>query len=406
MLSDPKKKEAYDTYGSSAFGAGGFDPTGGAGAGPQGNPFAGFGGFPGGGQAGGFGADFNFEDLFSAFGGQPGRGRRARGGFQEEILVGDNIEVQTNISFMDAAKGTSKEIHITPLVQCKTCTGSGLKKGVQRTSCKSCGGTGMRTHTMGGFQMASTCTTCGGAGIQTPKGGECSTCHGDGAIRERKTISIDIPGGVEDGMRLRVAGEGDAALTGQVAGSNVRSQKGDLYVFIRVAPDNKFQRNGSDILYTASIPMTTAILGGEIKVPTLDGEVRVKVPTGTSAGDKITLGGMGMKKLQGRRNAHGDLRVEFKVQTPKYLSANQRTLLEMLADEMGDKSAKRVMNIPRHDGQSQDPSTSTTASNDAHKNEGFLKNAWHNLTGQHKKTEPAKPDSEEPEEPKKASGSG
>lgn len=347
ILSDPKKKEAWDQYGAAAFDQGaGFDPSGGPG---PGGPFAGaagsagFGGF----SAGGFGADINFEDLFGNFGGGARRGRGSRQSpFQEEILVGENIEVQTNITFMDAAKGTSKDIYITPLVQCKTCSGVGLKKGQSRTSCKKCGGTGTRVHFMqAGFQMASTCDVCGGQGVVIPRGGECNTCNGNGVVRERKTVSVDIPGGVEDGMRLRISGEGDAPPTGTAANTGARSSRGDLYVFIRVSPDTKFSRSGADVLYTASIPLTTAVLGGEVTVPTLDGEVKVKVATGTGTGDKITLSEMGMRKLGGRRGASGDLRVEFKVTMPKYLSSNQRTILEMLADEVGDKTARRIMNV-------------------------------------------------------------
>ena len=177
-----------------------------------------------------------------------------------------------------------------------------------------------------------------------PRGSECSSCSGNGVVRQRKTVRVEIPGGVEDGMRLQVSGEGDAAPTGLSSNPNARSAPGDLFVFIRVAPDSRFSRNGADVLYTATIPLTTAVLGGEVQVPTLDGDVKVRVGTGTGTGDKVTLGGMGMKRL-GRRSTTGDLRVEFKVGMPKYLTANQRTILEMLADEMGDKSAKRVMNV-------------------------------------------------------------
>ena len=343
MLSDPKKKEAWDQYGAAAFDQGaGFDPSGGA---DPDNPFArGFSGF----GPGGFTQDISFEDLFGAFTGGGRRGRSRQSGFHEETLVGENIEVQTNISFMDAAKGTSRDILITPLVPCRTCSGRGLKPGQSRSSCKKCGGTGTRVHfVQAGFQMASTCDTCGGQGVVIPRGGECSTCSGNGVVRERKTVNVDIPSGVEDGMRLRVSGEGDAPPTGAAANSNARSARGDLYVLIKVAPDTKFSRAGADILHTATIPLTTAILGGEIRIPTLDGEVKVKVATGTGTGDKITLGSMGMPKLGSRRRAVGDLRVEFRVAMPKYLNSNQRALLEMLADELGDTTAKRVINLSK-----------------------------------------------------------
>jgi molecular chaperone DnaJ len=345
-LTDPKKKEAWDQYGAAAFDQGGgpgpSDPFGGAGGGP----FGGAGGF---GAGGGFGADFSFDDLFKAFGGQQARrGRSGRGTpfQQEEILVGENIEVQTTISFMEAAKGASKDITITPLMTCKTCAGEGLKSGTKRTECKACGGSGTRVHFMqGGFQMASTCAACGGHGVTIPRGGECNTCGGNGVTRERKSINVDIPGGIEDGMRLRLDQEGDAPATGTAANPKAQATRGDLYVHVRVTPDSKFTRSGSDVLYTATIPLTTALLGGEVKIPTLDGEYTIKVATGTGTGDKITLTGKGMRKLAARKNASGDLKVEFKVAMPKYLSANQRTIVEMLADEMGDKTAKRIMNL-------------------------------------------------------------
>ena len=148
-------------------------------------------------------------------------------------------------------------------------------------------------------------------------------------------------------MRIQVSGEGDAPHTGTAVNPETRSIRGDLLVIIRVAPDSKFSRSGADVLYTASIPLTTAALGGEIKIPTLEGEAKVKVATGTGTGDVLTLSGKGMPKIGGRRNASGDLKVEFKVTMPKYLDSNQRTILEMLADELGDLTAKRLMNVGR-----------------------------------------------------------
>ncbi|KAH7035440.1 uncharacterized protein B0I36DRAFT_92645 [Microdochium trichocladiopsis] len=357
ILSDPKKREQYDQFGGAAFDAnGGPAPSGGNPFAGGGNPFHGFGGQAGGfGGQGGFGANFNFDDLFSAFtggrggpfgGAGGGGGRGGRNPFEQEIMVGDNIDVQTSISFMEAAKGTSKTINIYPLVQCGTCAGSGLKPGTKRSECKQCGGSGAQVHFMtGGFQAASTCSACRGTGQAAPRGSECKTCAGDGVVRERKTINIDIPAGIEDGMRLRLDGEGDAPKTGQSGNPDVRAARGDLYIFVKVASDPKFKRAGSDILHTANIPLTTALLGGEVTIPTLDGEVKVKVGTGTNTGDKMTLVGMGMKKVGSRRGATGDLKVEFRVAMPKYLSANQRTIVEMLADEMGDKTAKRIMNV-------------------------------------------------------------
>ncbi|EHA22816.1 hypothetical protein ASPNIDRAFT_197178, partial [Aspergillus niger ATCC 1015] len=386
LLSDPKKRENFDRFGSAAFDQnGGFDPSGG-------NPFAGAGGFHGfgggfgGGFPGGFSGDINFEDLFGAFTGGARRAGRGRRSPFQEILVGEDIEVQTNISFMEAAKGTSKDIVITPLKECGTCDGDGLKKGAKRTQCRQCNGSGTRVHFMqGGFQVAATCDACGGAGMTVPRGSECGGCKGSGVVRDRKTVQVDIPGGVEDGMRLRVSGEGDAPPTGTAAAPGSRTQRGDLYVSIRVSPDHRFSRSGSDILYTASIPLTTALLGGEVTVPTLDGEVKVKVGTGTGTGDRITLSGMGMKKLSGRSRAFtptGDLKVEFKVAMPKYLTSNQRTILEVLADEMGDKTARRIMDIPK-DGRSTPDSGATS---DSSKNEGFLKSAWHKLMNHSKQS--------------------
>lgn len=437
LLNDPQKKAAWDQYGPAAFDQSyGANNTQGSGGSPfggtagYGSGFGGQGGFSG---ASGFNSDFSFEDLFNAFG---GRGRRSRGSggspfAQEEILMGENIEVQTNISFMDAAKGTSKDVFITPLVQCRTCTGHGLKKGYKRDTCKVCGGTGTQVHiAQAGFQMATNCSACGGQGITIPKGGECNTCQGSGVIREKRTVNIDIPGGVEDGMRLRIRGEGDSPPTGHAINPDSRSQKGDLYVFIRVATDTKFSRSGSDILYTASIPITTAVLGGEITVPTLDGEVKVRVSTGTGTGDRITLSGMGMSKLTGKRSGKGDLKVEFKVQMPRFLSANQRAIMEMLANEMGDKSAKRVTdfgttaqrsNMVQHREQNpQSDPTTTDADVNRHKDEGFIKRAWHNMTGLHTQSnkpaegersgftagEQGKVEDKKDVEPKKAFGAG
>ncbi|EFE41125.1 hypothetical protein TRV_04141 [Trichophyton verrucosum HKI 0517] len=424
-LSDPEKKKAYDTYGSAAFDQnGGFNP-GAASGGPFGGAggFHGFGGFgSGGGFGGGFTADINFDDIFGAFAKATGRNPRGHGSPFSSVAVGDDIEVQANISFMESAKGTTKEINITPLVTCNSCKGEGLKDGKKRSRCSTCGGTGAQIHVIQGFQMQSTCGACNGTGSSIPRGSECNTCSGGGVVRERRTVKIDIPGGVEDGMRLRVNGEGDAPM----AEPGTRTQRGNLYVFIRVAADRRFNRSGSDVLYTAAIPLTTALLGGEVTVPTLDGEAKVRVGTGTGTGDKITLPGMGMRKLGGRRAGNGDLKVEFKVTMPRSLTPNQRTILEVLADEMGDKTAKRIMNVNdmKPDGSSNKASTDKT--DNAQKGQGFIKSAWDKLMnhrnpcssssskGSSDSTDKKGPEtqsdqhkeSDQPNESKKASGSG
>jgi molecular chaperone DnaJ len=335
ILKDPSKKEQFDTYGANAFDANGN---------PQNNPYGGFGGFGGNpfgaGGPGGPGG-FNFEDLFSAFG---GGARQAGGAGRSQILVGDAVEVAATISFMEAARGVEKQITIEPLSKCKPCTGSGLKAGEKKTACLACGGAGTRVHIMqGGFQMQMTCEVCQGAGIVIPRGKACGTCHGEGVVRERKTVKVNIPAGIEDGMRLRVAGEGDAPQTSG-APPGVSTRNGDLYVHVRIQPSREgFAREGPNLRYQATVPMTTAALGGHCKIPTLDGDVNIKVSPGTSTGDAITMTGKGMPRIgsDARSRGPGDLTVEFKVQMPKQLDTKQRSLLEQLAQSLGDSTARR-----------------------------------------------------------------
>ncbi|KAK6521949.1 hypothetical protein TWF281_002522 [Arthrobotrys megalospora] len=378
LLSDPQKREQYDQ-----FGASGFDPSGAGGFNPEGaNPFSG-GGFGFGG--GGFGSGFTVEDIFNMFGGGgpggPGGGRRR--GAQVEETFGDNIEVQTTISFMEAANGTTKTINISPLVTCHTCSGSGLKAGTQRTTCSKCQGTGTRIHFhQGGFQMASTCGTCGGSGIVTPKGSDCGTCSGVGVLRDRKSVRVDIPPGVDDGMRLKVDSEGDAPVVPGGATPGAKLHRGDLLVHIKVQAHPNFSRSGADVLYTATIPMTTAVLGGKIKIPTLKGDVELNIPSGTTTGDRITIAGKGMSKLTSRKGAYGDLKVEFRVSLPKSLTASQRTLLEMLADDLGDHQAKRIMNVS---DMLKETASKTDSKDSGDAKEGFLKRAFHKFTHSHDK---------------------
>lgn len=230
--------------------------------------------------------------------------------------------------------------------------------------------------------MASTCGTCGGSGIVTPKGSDCGTCSGAGVLRDRKSVRVDIPPGVDDGMRLKVDSEGDAPIIQGGSPPGAKLHRGDLLVHIRVQAHPDFSRSGADVLYTATIPMTTAVLGGKIKIPTLKGDVELNIPAGTTTGDRITIAGKGMSKLTSRRGAYGDLKVEFRVSLPKALTASQRTLLELLADDLGDHQAKRIMNVS---DLMKEANSKTESKDSGDSKEGFLKRAFHRFTHPHDK---------------------
>lgn len=336
ILSDEKKRANFDQFGS----AEGFGPGAGA-AGGQGFP-GGFGGFGGFGDFGGFqsgsargGRDI-FEDLFgSAF-----PGARRGGGFSAESMVGDDIQMPMNISFMDAAKGATRKVNISPITVCPPCQGQGVKPGSKRASCPSCGGTGTRVHAMsGGFQMATTCDACGGSGTHIPPGKECDTCGGVGRVRQRKTVEVKIPAGIEDGMRIRLEGEGDAPVssTGGTGG-----RRGDAYITISISPSSIFRRQGPHVYHDTTVPMTTAALGGKVRVPTLDGDVELSVPSGTQPGEKMVLRRRGIRKLASRGgigDERGDQYVTVNVTMPKTLTDRQRELLEQF-DEAANNSSR------------------------------------------------------------------
>ncbi|KAF8744499.1 Pkinase protein, partial [Rhizoctonia solani] len=341
ILGDTEKRAAYDQYGSASQQQG-FDPNAFAGArGPFGG--GGFGGFQDFGGAFGAGTGRSqadvFETLFgSAFGGV--RGNR-RAGFQENIR-GNDIETSVGIEFLEACHGTSRTINVTPVVDCKPCSASGLKPGAKRSTCGSCRGTGTRTFVIqSGFQMASTCTECGGTGTTVPKGSQCSDCGGLGKVRIRKTVKVDVPAGIEDGMSVRVSGAGDAPTSGT-------GSPGDLLVRINVAPSKVFRRQGVNIHHDARIPLHTALLGGKVRVPTLDGEVEVRVPGGTQQGQECVLKGRGVPALYGSEK--GDLFVSFAIQIPRTLTQRQRQILQQYADDVEGRSSP------------QDQTTNTTGS--------------------------------------------
>ncbi|KAK4050002.1 mdj1 protein precursor [Microbotryomycetes sp. JL201] len=320
ILSDDKKRSDWDRFGPASTQQG-FDSDayqrasssfGGAGFGDF---------FGGGGPGGASGADI-FESLFGAFGGGA-RAGTARPG--QAFHVGDNIEISVTLPFHEAAKGTTRTVNISPVVECKTCKGSGLKEGAKKSSCRVCGGSGTRTFTIqSGFQMASTCNACGGSGTVVPEGSNCGSCSGVGRVRERKQVQVQIPAGVDEGMKIRIDGEGDAPIGG-------KGRTGDLYVRVNVAPSKTFTRQGTNLYQNVSVPFYTAILGGRARVATLDRDVEVKVPGGTQPGEELVLRGRGIKKLY--KNEFGDLIVRFNINMPRALTPAQRRILEQFVQE-------------------------------------------------------------------------
>lgn len=333
LLSDEKKRAAYDQYGTTD-GQPGFDPFGGGGSSPFGaggfGGFQDFGGFSNAGNAGSI-----FESLFGAFGGGARPGQRGPGfggaGFAGEAR-GEDLETTINLTFEEACKGTKRKVVINPIERCGTCTGSGLKPGAKKSTCGTCNGTGTRTFVIqSGFQMATTCPSCGGAGSTVAPGDNCNTCDGIGRVRGRKEVEIDLPAGVDDGFRIRKDGFGDVPLSG--AGT-----PGSLYVRINVAPSRIWRRQGSTLFFPATIPFHTAILGGKVRVPTLDGPVEVRVPAGTQVGEEMILPGRGVPSPT-RRGQKGDLMVQFEVSMPRSLSKRQREILQQYADEVEGRTS-------------------------------------------------------------------
>ena len=299
VLRDPQKRSAYDQFGHAAF-------EGGRGGGP-----------------GGFGPEFAssmsdiFDDLFGDFmGGRRGGGRRSgreRGG---------DIRYSMDISLSDAYTGKNAQIRVPTSVGCEPCAGTGAKPGTQPTSCATCGGAGKVRASQGFFTIERTCPTCQGRGesIKDP----CTTCGGSGRVTKERTLSVNIPAGVEDGTRIRLAGEGEAGLRGGLPG--------DLYIFLAITPHDFFQRDGADIFCRVPIAMTTASLGGQLDVPTIDGgKTRVKIPEGCESGKQFRLKSKGMPVL--RTKAMGDMYIQVEVETPKNLTARQRELLKEFESE-------------------------------------------------------------------------
>ncbi len=294
-LKDPQRRAAYDRYGHAAFENGG---AGGAGFGPE------------------FASSMSdiFDDLFGEFmGGRRAGGGRSSGGRER----GADLRYNMEISLTEAFEGKTAQVMVPTSVSCETCSGSGAKPGSKPKSCGTCGGMGKVRASQGFFTIERTCPACQGRGevIDDP----CDKCAGAGRVTKERTLSVNIPAGVEDGTRIRLAGEGEAGLRGGPAG--------DLYIFLSTTPHAFFQRDGADIFCRVPISMTTAALGGNIEVPTVEGKMsKVKIPDGTEAGKQFRLKGKGMPVL--RSKVYGDMYIQVEVETPKNLSRRQRELLE------------------------------------------------------------------------------
>jgi molecular chaperone DnaJ len=290
VLKDGDKRAAYDRFGHAAFEQG-------MGAG-----------------AAGFGADFasTFADIFDDFFGMGGARRGARGGRER----GADLRYNMEITLEDAFQGKAAQLNIPIPVTCDACSGTGAKSGTKPKVCASCGGAGKVRHAQGFFTLERTCVACQGRGqvIEQP----CPTCSGSGRVTRSRTLAVNIPPGVEDGTRIRLAGEGEAGVRG--------GPSGDLYIFLSIAAHAFFQRDGADLHCRVPVSMVTAALGGEFELPTIDGsDSRVKIPPGTQSGRRFRLSGKGMPVLRSKHS--GDMYVQVMVETPQNLTKRQRELL-------------------------------------------------------------------------------
>ncbi|WP_069298455.1 molecular chaperone DnaJ [Neptunicoccus sediminis] len=311
VLKDGDKKAAYDRYGHAAF-EGGMGGGGGRGGGFH----------PGGGAD--FGSAFSdvFDDLFGDFMGGGGR----RGGGQRATR-GSDLRYNLSITLEEAFTGKQQNVSVTTSVACETCDGSGAEGGAEPATCPTCSGMGKVRAQQGFFTVERSCPTCSGRGqiITNP----CNTCSGSGLQQRERSLGVNIPAGVETGTRIRLAGEGEAGMRG--------GPTGDLYIFIEVQDHPIFERDGSNLFCRVPVSMTTAALGGEIEVPTIDGgKSRVKVPAGSQSGKQMRLRGKGMPAL--RSNQSGDLFLELAVETPVNLTSKQKELLREFEDLSEDNS--------------------------------------------------------------------
>ena len=282
-----------------------------------------------GGGAGGYGAE-GFGDIFGDVFGDIFGGGRQRG---SQVFRGADLGYELRLDLEKAVSGDSVTIDVPTQVSCETCDGSGAKKGTEPVTCSTCGGVGQVRMQQGFFSIQQTCPACKGAG--TTVGDPCSDCHGRGRVRKTKTLSVKVPAGVDDGDRIRLSGEGEAGRNG--------GPPGDLYVEIRVNPHKLFTRDAADLACEVPISIATATLGGEVELPTLDGNVALKVPAGTQSGKVFRLRGKGVSTVRDARQ--GDLFAKVAVETPINLSSEQKDLLQQFEQSIqagGEKHSPRA----------------------------------------------------------------
>lgn len=316
ILKDPQKRAAYDRFGDAAFAGGN--------ASGAGNPFGnGFGG----GFAGGAGMDDILREAMRGFGFEGFGGFGGRGGMHAERRGRDLLDNVT-ISLRDAFFGTTHTVKFSSNVTCDKCNGNGTDDGKPAPVCSRCGGSGMVQTRQGFFAVETPCPECNGLGRKISK--KCSKCDGTGAVHKQRTIDVKIPAGVQDGARLRMAGQGEAGMNG--------APSGDFYIDIHVADDDKFERVGNDLILKADVPFATLALGGEIEIETLDDKkLSVKIPAGTQIGSRLRVRGHGMPNPH-RSGSFGDLFVEITMTVPNKLTEKQKKALEEFA---GAKPSKK-----------------------------------------------------------------
>ena len=305
-LSDPNSRARYDQFGhDDPGGFGGGNPFGG------GSPFGGFGG--------------GFGDIFETFFGGGGFNQRSDPNAPQQ---GNDMRLDIQVTFEEAAKGVEKEVNINVGADCEECHGSGASGESGRETCGNCGGSGKvrmnQTTPFGQFQTVRTCPTCNGTGsiIREP----CPKCKGSGRMKKTRKLKVSIPAGVDNDSRLRMQGEGEGGLNG--------GRPGDLFVYISVKPHKFFRRDGDHVYLEHPITFSQAALGAELEVPTLDGNVKLDIPDGTQTGTTFRLRGRGFPKLRGY--GRGDQHVRVKVVTPTHLSEDQKELLRQLSEEPPD----------------------------------------------------------------------